>query len=155
MTHTRRIWALSALALTLMLGACSTPKNLNASVLEPQFGTAEDDIGTNVAFVSTGRIYSLSKETGHNYQEGEDYGKVLLRRFDGSGNLAWTQELSTLQCNSYYSDCKSITPKALEANSQGYTFALYSDGYNGIGDCGYIFSNYVSKVDATGRVVSQ
>ncbi len=35
--------------------------------LEAQFGTAENDGGTHVAFASTGRIYSLAKESG--YQE--------------------------------------------------------------------------------------
>ena len=38
-----------ALALTLVLGACSTPADLTTPTLEPQFGTADNDFGVDVA----------------------------------------------------------------------------------------------------------
>lgn len=157
MTYTRHIGALSALALTLVLGACSTPEDLTAPMLEPQFGTAEDDIGTHVSYVSTGRIYSFAKEFGYAYRQDADgvygYGKVILRRFDGSGNLAWSREIASRFCNDVnYDDCQTLTPESLEANSQGYVFALYSEHTQDVQDCGNEDSYYVSKVDSTGQV---
>ncbi len=49
MTHTRRIWALPALALPLVLAACSMPEDLNVPTLEPQFGTRGNDSVEDVA----------------------------------------------------------------------------------------------------------
>ncbi len=137
----------------ILLAGCSQPSQ-NAPALEPQFGTAEDDFGTDVASVSTGRIYSLSKELGYDYAADNTYGKVLLRRFDGSGNSAWTRDVSTSTCNEYFSGCQSITPRSLELNSQGYVFALYSTGQEDVGDCGSMTSNYISKFDALGQQVA-
>lgn len=157
MTSIRHIWTISAVALTLMLGACSTPVDLNAPELKPQFGTAENDVGTHVDFLSTGRIYSLSKEYGHNYTVDEDYAKVLLRRFDGSGKVVWTRTLEELICDPSgdYGSCQTLSPRALKTNSQGYTFALYSDTYDGVGDCSSVVSNFISKRNAMGYEVAK
>ncbi len=137
MTHTRRIGALSALALTLVLGACSTPEDLTAPTLEPQFGTADDDRGVDVATVSTGRIYSLSEqfgpiyeydEYGSSYQSGT-YSKVLLKRQDGNGNVTWTEEVTSAECrdtedwgDDYF--CDSVKPISVFADSQGNVSTL-------------------------------
>jgi hypothetical protein len=59
MTHTRRLWALLALVLTLVLAACSTPADLNAPTLEPQFGTRGFDDVEQVAYSKAGYLYVL------------------------------------------------------------------------------------------------
>lgn len=68
MTYTRHIGALSALALTLVLGACSTPKDLTTPTLEPQFGTAHNDVPVGVVAGPSGAAYTL-----YNYVEPDVY----------------------------------------------------------------------------------
>ena len=157
MTPTRRFWALPALALTLVLGACSTPDDLNAPVLEPQFGTADEDIGARVVTVSTGRVYSLSEQYGpfYNLYGDEDgvYEKALLRRYDGSGKLIWTKEITSSVCT-YSSDCyrDSLSLRSLATNSQGYIYALVSDSY--VFDDSYTLIDYtLRKFDSSGNPV--
>lgn len=67
MPLSRYPWALIALALTLVLGACSTPADLSAPTLptlEPQFGTADNDFGADAAYASTGRVMVLAEQEG-------------------------------------------------------------------------------------------
>ncbi len=73
MSNTRHFGALAALALTLVLAACSTDNDLAAAPeLTPQFGTANDEIGIDVAVTSTGSVAVLSEENSYYYNE--DYG---------------------------------------------------------------------------------
>lgn len=169
MIHTRRLWALSALLVSLVLGACSTPDDLNAPTLEPQFGTADEDRGVDVAFLSTGRIYSLSEQTGAIYEgdngdgtyyQNGNYKKALLRRYDGSGRLTWMREVDSESCNwddpYYYENCKTLRVLSLATNSQGYVYVLMAKNYTAYNG-GYdpeIIDYYVRKYNATGNLVS-
>jgi hypothetical protein len=163
MLHPRRTWALPALALTLVLAACSTPEDLTTPTLEPQFGSADTDTGIDVAFASTGRIYSLSEQTGPTYEDNGDgtsdengfYDRALLRRYDSNGNLTWTKEVGSNGCNYYYEiDCSYMTTRALEADGQGYTYSMVS--YGGVSeDCYEVMSTYVNKYDASGNQVRE
>ncbi len=136
MTHTRHIGALLALALTLVLGACSTPEDLTTPMLEPQFGSAEDDIGIDVATISTGRIYTLSNENGPyegDYGMGGRYSKAILSRRDGSGNLTWSRDIESHYCSDdgdygYYT-CPDVKAISTATNSQGYVYALTTRWY--------------------------
>ena len=60
MTLTRRAGTLAALA--LVLGACSTPADLTAPTLEPQFGTPHKDVGVDVSFYTSGPIFVLTED---------------------------------------------------------------------------------------------
>lgn len=75
MTPTRRAWALAALVLTLLLGACSTAPDPAAPTLTPQFGGEYDDFGIDVAISSRGYIYEISQS-----EFDESYYREELRR---------------------------------------------------------------------------
>jgi hypothetical protein len=169
MIHTRRLWALSALLVTLVLGACSTPDDLNAPTLEPQFGTSDEDRGIDVASVSTGRIYSLSEQSGPIYEYYDDgssyqignYSKVFLRRQDSSGNVTWGKEIESAQCRDNYDqyyECHNIKAISVVADAQGNVNVLTasdysaSDGY----DYYYSFVRYaIKKYNASGNYLSE
>ena len=158
MTPVRRICALSALALTLVLGACSTPDDLAAPTLEPQFGTADNDFGVDVAYPASGRAYVLSEREGYIYDEyGYSEGSlddVILSRYDSSGQLIWSRTVASAGC-SYdddYCDDMGVKAHALAADSRGYSYALVTYGYTS-GDCSVQNSHYVEKYDASGSFV--
>jgi hypothetical protein len=170
MTPTRRFWALPALALILVLGACSTPDDLNAPMLEPQFGTADEDRGIDVAFVSTGRIYLLSEQIGPKYLYYEDgssyengsYSKVFLKRQDSSGNVTWTKEIKSGECgyNDYWDeyDCTNVKPISVVADTQGNISVLTSSHEYYYGqDIDYEewFHYRVTKYNASGNYLSE
>jgi hypothetical protein len=163
MIHTRRTWALPALALTLMLGACSTPDDLNAPELEPQFGTADDEVGFDVSFYSTGRIYALSErdyvvEDGYYDDYYEEYGDLYyesleLHRYDANGNPAQTSIIESDACSdaSEYNYCSespnNIQPLGLYTDSKSFVYVLFlNTSYDDV-------QYYVYKVDSTGNVV--
>lgn len=180
MTHTRRIWALPALALTLVLAACSTPEDLNVPTLEPQFGTDDEDRGVDVATISTGRIYSLSEQFGPEYAQTEEgsiyedgtYSKVLLERRDSSGNVTWSRDVASAQClgsqsdydydndyDYYYYSCSSVKPISVFADTQGNVSVLTSRSYSYENyDYGYSSEEVtytIQKYDASGNYVSE
>ncbi len=159
MTHTRRIGALSALALTLVLAACGTPEDLNVPTLEPQFGSEEDDIGFDVFAATNGRVFVLSEEAGTEYEYDYDYDyynsyeyeRLYLQFYDTSGNFVSTTYIDGASCNWDYRDCSDgdrLKPRGLYADSKGFRYALYSiAGYD---DDNYI-NYYVTKLDASGN----
>ena len=161
MTLTRRTGALAALALTLTLGACSTPADLATPTLEPQFGTSQNDYGADVAYASSGRVYVLSEREGYdsNATEYEDdyYDEVLLHRYDNNGVLTWTRKVASATCSTYEEyECGDYGVKAhtLAADSRGYSYALVTYGYIR-GDCSVNNSHYVEKYDASGGYVRE
>lgn len=126
-----RSFILVAAALTIFVSACSQPNDLTTPTLTPQFGTADDDFGVDVATVSTGRIYSLSQQTGPVYETDNSgvtyqsgyYGKVFLNRQDGSGKIIWSREVASAQCapdEDYWgNDCGTIRAVSVIADPQG------------------------------------
>lgn len=164
MTHTHRLWALLALVLILVLAACSTPADLNVPTLEPQFGSADDERGIDVASISTGRIYLLSEQFGPTYGNYDDgtsyqdgtYSKVLLKRQDGSGNIAWSIEVASAECSDKtYPYCSTSKPLSAFADTQGNINVLMSRTWNDP----YIYDSYtyytIRKYSATGNYITE
>lgn len=164
MNLARRFWALSALALTLVLGACSTaPQNTDATTLEPQFGTDQKDIGTNIVVTSTGDVVVLSTQTGTSYSPsyGVDapFSKVVWSKFDTNGNKVWDTDVQGDNCAYEYAygyacNLSTYSPKALIAGTSGSTYAAVAteqyDDYSG-----YYYTDYtVTKYTAYGSSAS-
>lgn len=151
-------WALAALALTLVLGACSTPDDLTAPALEPQFGTSDNDFGADVAYASSGRVYVLSEQAGYvpdPYWEGHETfsTRTVLNRYDGSGTLTWRKELISDYCDY---ECHRINPRAVLADTKGYMYVLVRDYFTGEMDAYPAFAGYyLYKYDASGYEVAR
>ena len=153
----RRTWALSALALILILGACSTPDDLAAPTLEPQFGTAQNDFGVDVAAASSGRVYVLSEQVGeappgeYSYQDTNT--KTLLNRYDASGKLIWTKELIDNFCTY---ECYLETPRSVSVDAKGFIYVLIANHFTGESDAYPPFTGYyLYKYDDSGRELRQ
>ena len=160
MTLTRRTVALAALALTLVLGACSTPADVAAPGLEPQFGTASNDVGVDVAVTSTGSIAALSEERGSRYNDSygttSSYEKIVWSRYDSSGNLAWSTDIWSEDCASedYYGEfCNSsrIVPRTIVRGASGSTYVAFTTEWS---DAQYDVEYRVYKVDGSGVVTN-
>ena len=168
MTLTSRLGALAALALTLVLGACSTPADLTIPTLEPQFGTSDNDFGADVAHGSSGAVYVLSEQEGLyetccNWEDDyylDDVDTAVLNRYDGNGNWVWTRDLITNECND---DCSGnpVQAHTLLADARGHSYSLTSERY-GAGydetswdydECAVAISFRVHKHDAAGNLV--
>lgn len=136
MTYTRRIWALPALALTLILAACSTPENLNVPTLEPQFGTAYDDRPVRVAAGPSGASYTLYNyvEPGGYYDDGGYYYEyyhvdvAVLTRYNATGGVAWERDVLRRECD--YEYCSTYRAEAVFVDANNYTYVLTSGAYD-------------------------
>ena len=136
-----------AAATLLFISACSTPEDLHTPTLEPQFGSADDDIGVDVA-LSTGSIYSLAEQFVD-----ASYRMVLLRRYDNGGNLTWTKEVAFGQCHDF--GCNFVHARTLQSDAQGFTYALVSKDFPSVGDCADSVRSSVHKFDAAGNQVAE
>ncbi len=137
MTHSRRIWALPALTLALVLGACSTPEDLTTPVLEPQYGTAYTDSPVGVVTGPAGAVYNLynyvSPADCIYYDDGyydcydhEDVG--VLTRYDAAGGVVWERNVFNEYCyDEYY--CNIYRAEAVFVDANNYTYVLVSDYY--------------------------
>ena len=151
MTPNHRTWALSALALTLILGACSTPADLTAPTLKPQFGTTQNDFGVDAATASSGRVYVLSAQKDDDNSDYDYYDAVVLRRYDANGALNWTREVASASCD-YNCGAYGVEARTLAADSRGYSYALIT--YSGVEqDCATAYYHYVEKYDASGNFI--
>lgn len=155
MTPIRRTGALVALALTLVLGACSTPADLTAPTLTPQFGTADADVGMDVAYAAAGRVYVVSEQDGYTYDEfgnEVDYlERVNLRRYDSSGRLLWSREVESGGCDDI--DCVSFDARTVVGDPSGNSYTLVTSGYDGVEDCTFYSWQGVFKYDAAGNYI--
>lgn len=157
MTLTRRTGALAALALTLVLGACSTPADVSLPGLEAQFGTSDNDFGVDVAYPSSGRVYVLSEQAGNvpdPYWEGNETfsTRTVLNRYDGSGNLTWTRELFSDYCDY---ECHQVSPRVVLADSKGFVYVLVRDYFTGEDDAYPSYTGYyLYKYDASGYPIT-
>ena len=158
MTPARRFGALAALALTLVLGACSTPADVGLPGLEPQFGTSSNDYGVDVAINTGGNVMVLSEETGSRYDDSygidTSYEKLLWKKYDKDGNLVWETGVISSDCSyeNYYGEYCVVnrhTPKSIFSGPGGYTYVLFTSQYK--------YSNYfeteyrIHKYDAAGN----
>lgn len=138
MTHTRRLWALLALVLTLVLAACSTPADLDAPTLEPQFGTRGYDEVTDVAYGKALTLYAVGTlDSRYEYRDGADlYSQdAFVRRYDRSGNLVWESYLDiepAYENNDYYDGyVPSLTARAVAVDGSGNALVAWSGEYYG------------------------
>ncbi len=95
---------------------------MQAPALAAQFGTAEDDIGVDVAISSVDRVYVLSDQSG-SFGDERAVQRVLLRRYDSRGNLTWNRQVAS---QDYDYDCTDLRARVLQADAQGNTYALIS-----------------------------
>lgn len=150
MNLARRTWALSALALTLVLGACSTPNDLASPTLEPQFGSEDNDYGIDMAVAPGGLIYLLSYEEEEYVSDydGYSYGipNMYLSRYDNNGNLLWKINIHDWNYDyGYYYSAPSVF-----TGSNGYAYVVASaEDYEGDA---YM---YVDAFDASGKAVKR
>ncbi len=150
-------WALYPLALTLVLGACSTPADLTAPTLEPQFGTEYNDVGVDVTVTTNGYVYELEQGGygGEYYDESweEDIwyvgNTIDLSRYDNNGNFVWSTEVADDYCSELSDACGSSVPVTVFSDARGYVYVLFSRDENGYGERYY----HVSKYDSTGRLI--
>ena len=139
MTPTRRTWALAALALTLVLGTCSTPDDLAAPPLEPQFGTRGYDSVEAVAYGKSGHLYAVGSLGGDPY----------LRRYDRSGNLVWENYFDGgAPYNTWEGQYYGVTEVAVDAS--GNAFVSWTGSYYEYEGADGVDKLYLSKYDVNG-----
>jgi hypothetical protein len=122
MKHARPL-LLAASALVLFITACSQPADIQASVLEPQFGSAAGDIGIDVAVTSAGGVYTFAQQSAQVEWEGTDY-SLQLRRYDSRGKLVWNRQVDTRACSEWDSNCIGLFAKAVEVDANGFVYAV-------------------------------
>ena len=155
---------LAASTVALLVSACSqAPAGLDAPMLEPQFGSADNDFGQDVALSPTGDVYTLTKQTGSTYDEYSQNGKydyVFLKHYSSSGSLVASKKIESFTCGypgygAYVEDCDfsfGLGVHELHSDAHSYTYALLSSSY--VVDDSATTSRYsVYKLDASGRVV--
>lgn len=159
--QTTRTLIFIAAVFTLLISACSQPEDLSAPTLAPQFGTADDDRGVDVATVSSGRVYTLSQRNGP-YDQFGNYSSVFLQRQDSSGAVIWEKEIDWEVCDpdhDYYfegSDCGTVKAVSLVADAQSNINVLTLYTYRGTSmDVDYETVSYgIYKYSASGQYVS-
>lgn len=162
MSYSYRFRVSWALAFILVLAACSTPKDLTSPTLELQFGAAYDDVGVDVAIAPNGNPIVFAEESGRRYDTSTDqdtnFERLLWKRYDRSGNLLRSRELLARACdqNDPYDYCEldEFVPRALLADGQGYTYALFSIEYYQILPGVERIRYNVLKIDGAGRVAA-
>ena len=154
---------LAASTLTLLISACSqAPADLGGPTLEPQFGSADDDYGSDVTLTRTQQVFVLSNQEGYIYgEEGYEDGpdkKALLTLYDASGKKTWSKELASYTCNwNQWDGCggsEGLETQTLELDAENNVYALISTSAV-TGDAAILTQNHVHKVDASGRVVKK
>lgn len=156
MPLSRNPWALSALALTLVLGACSTPADLADPTLEPQFGTEHDDVGLDVSFYTSGSVFVLTEDSDI-YVDGEDdyyayqANNIHLDRYDATGRLVWSKYVSGGYFNYGSGDEETAFAIGVHSDKNGvsYVFVAESDDTYYPTD----YTNRVYKYDPAGTLL--
>lgn len=145
---------LVASALALLISACSTPADLAAPALTPQFGTTDEDVGVDVVISPTGQVYALADQARVDMYDDNSLEKVVLRRYDNNGTLAWAREFASYECSSGldYCDTDNIRARAVATDARGNSYALVSRTSVAL-DCAGVTSTFVYKHDASGRAV--
>lgn len=142
MIPTRRFLALPALALALVLGACSTPDDLTAPTLEPQFGTSDYDSVDRVAYNKNGHLYAAG-----------DLGSVsYLRRYDRAGSLLWERFFEVDAAYRDYSNRLLVRAVAVDGSGNAYVSwtAYYHRWNEETHSSDHVTKSYLSKYDRNG-----
>lgn len=157
MNSIRRTGALAALALTLVLGACSTPADLVVPTLEPQFGGEYNDYGTDVSFYSSGRIFGLAEERSSGYYYDPEWDDdiyysnddIYLNRYDAVGKLIWSKFVTGGYYSGYTDRCEAATPVSVQSDKNGVSYVFVAEDYCSGGDP----KNVVYKYDLSGNLI--
>ena len=118
-----RSWALFTLALTFVLAACSTPADLTAPTLEPQFGGSGDDVGLRVSVAPSGGVYVASREDVSGNDSYEE--SIVLKRFDNNGKQLWLKHI----IDDYNTCGETPVALALYTDPQGNANISYNTFY--------------------------
>lgn len=157
MTPIRRTWALSALALTLVLGACSTPSDVAVPTLEPQFGGKYDDSGFDVSYFSSGRLFVLAEEHSSSYYydpqwDDDIYSSsddIYLNRYDANGKLIWSKFVAGGWYSGYTDYSGSARPISVQSDKNGVSYVFVAEDDCSCGD----YKNVVYKYDLSGKLI--
>ncbi len=143
---------LAASAVALLVSACSqAPADLKGPTLAPQFGTADEDVGVDVAVSSVDHVYVLSDQDLECDESVPQ--RVLLRRYDSGGNLAWNKQVIFSEYN-YDTECEDLRARILQTDAQGNTYVLVS--HSGISDdVRYYITYNLYKYDAAGNLLTR
>lgn len=150
------LFGIAALVTTIAITSCSQSGDLSVPRVEPQFGTAADDVGVDVTVASTGSVFSLVHQSSvtDNFDSTEYAYKVQLRRYDSSGKLAWNRQVNAVTCNDQDERCLGLYAHAVEVDANGFAYVLGS--YVGNYDDTTPYKTYsVYKVNANGTVVKR
>lgn len=179
MTFVRRLWALSALAFILVLGACSTaPKDLVTPTLEPQFGSIGEDVGLHISVAPNRGAYVATKEDiANRYGYTDQY--LVLKRFDSSGKQLWSKlvisdancgdevqvsgvhtdargnallAFTTFDCEYEYLDIAKYSPSGKYLNGNSFYVNGYDNcvAYDSKGNVFYTHSGSINKAPVDG-----
>ena len=151
-----RPFLLAASTLALLVSACSSPADVGVPTLEPQFSSADNDFGQDVALTSGG-VYVLAEQSYDPYDEGFDGSRgqerALLKRYSSSGELLFSEEITSYTCG-VDNPCfeSAFSAESLHADASGNTYALIA--VSSTQDDTYKVNDYsVYKLDADGTVV--
>ncbi len=161
MKHARPL-ILAASAFAFLISACSTPEDLSAPTLEPQFGTRGYDSVEDVAYGKAGYLYAVGVlgDTRDRREGGSDYNDAgesdaYLRRYDRSGNLVWEDFLDVEPA--YENDVHQITARAVAVDGSGNAFVAWSASHAHYdyedNDYVEVAFNYLSKYSPSGGKV--
>ena len=153
-----RLGALAALALTLVLSACSTDDDLTRTTdLEPQFGTRGYDEVTDVAYGKALSLYTVGIWDGPVYSDLSEYQDAFVRRYDRNGNMLWEKYLDIEPAYENY--IYQLNARAVAVDNSGNAIVAWSVDYT---DYAYNYEydyyqyevvatfNYLTKYSPTG-----
>ncbi len=124
--------ALAATAV-LFISACSTPDDLTAPTLSPQFGTTGNDTVEDVAYGKAGHLYavgawnSIYDEREQISWNGSHGAEAYLRRYDLSGNMVWENFFDIEPA--YRDNIHEITANVVAVDGSGNAFVAWSAAY--------------------------
>jgi len=123
---------LIALTLALFISACSqAPQEVQTPSLEPQFGTAGDDLAVDVTVNKKfGYIYYIAG----NFSENGD--EAFLRRYNRDGSLSWERRGGEAFAEA----------RAVATDTSGNAYLAWSD-------VGYTTRCYLSKLSPSGKLL--
>ncbi len=128
--------------------------------LEAQFGTSNNDYGTDVSFFSSGRIFGLAREQSiDDYYYYDEYydeyfysssDNIYLNRYDASGRLVWSKYVAGGWYDDYHNDGAVATPINVQSDKNGVSYVFVAEEDDIWAD---EYENVVYKYDLSGNLI--